>query len=124
MRTRSATRTRGRLRQDPAIPPKFEAMHVRSSVELADGSVLEARCDGPRGVWGTAPISETEHLIKARDCLATTLEPDAVQRCVALATRIDEQAPAHVRELMALAGVGSPRSWDCGSININVGLGR
>jgi hypothetical protein len=66
-------------------------------------------------VWRTAPISETEHLIKARDCLAATLEPDAVERCVALATRIDEQAPAQVRELMALVGAGSLRSWDRGS---------
>jgi hypothetical protein len=79
--------------------------------------------DGPRGMWGTAPISETERLTKARDCLAATLEPDAVQRCVALATRIDEQAPPQVRELMALVGAGSPGSWDRGSTS-NVGLGR
>jgi len=112
------------LRQDPAIPPKFEAMHVRVSVELADGSVLEARCDGPRGVWGQAPISETEHLIKARDCLAATLEPDAVDRCVALATRIDEQAPAQVRELMALVGAGSPGSWERGSTSTYPSTGQ
>jgi aconitate decarboxylase len=112
------------LRQDPAIPPKFEAMHVRACVELADGSVLEARCDGPRGVWGQAPISETEHLIKARDCLAATLEPDAVERCVALATRIDEQAPAQVRELMALVGAGSPRSRDGGSTSTYTSTGQ
>jgi aconitate decarboxylase len=112
------------LRQDPAIPPKFEAMHVRARVELADGSVLEARCDGPRGVWGQAPISETEHLIKARDCLAATLEPDAVERCVALATRIDEQAPAQVRELMALVGAGSTRSWERGSTSTYPSTGQ
>ena len=112
------------LRQDPAIPPKFEAMHVRVSVELTDGSVLEARCDGPRGVWGQAPISETEHLIKARDCLAAALEPEAVERCVALATRIDEQPPAQVRELMALIGAGSPGSWERGSTSTYPSTGQ
>ena len=42
-------------------------------VELEGGRVLEIRCDGPRGKWGTPPISEAEHLVKVRDCLATRL---------------------------------------------------
>ena len=54
----------------PRFPARFESMHVLASVELADGRVLETRCDGPRGVWGQAPISEQEHAVKARDCLA------------------------------------------------------
>jgi hypothetical protein len=77
-------------------------MHVLASVELADGSRFETRCDGPRGVWGQAPISDAEHAVKARDCLAAALSPDAVERCVALATHIDELDPAGVREMMAL----------------------
>src|SRR6185369_4641056 len=58
------------VRLDPAIPGRFEEMHVLLRVELDGGRVLEARCDGPRGKWGTPPISEGEHLVKIRDCLA------------------------------------------------------
>jgi aconitate decarboxylase len=92
------------LKQDPAIAARFETMHVLASVELTDGRILETRCDGPRGMYGRAPISEADHLVKVRDCLAVALAPEAVERCVALASRIDELAPAQVRELMALVG--------------------
>ena len=59
---------------DPAIPGRFEDMHVLLRVELDGGRVLETRCNGPRGKWGTPPISEAEHLVKVRDCLATRLD--------------------------------------------------
>ncbi|MGA3401586.1 MAG: MmgE/PrpD family protein [Acetobacteraceae bacterium] len=98
------------LRQDPAIPARFESMHVLASIELTDGRILETRCNGPRGVWGQAPISDAEHAVKARDCLAAALSPDAVERCIALATRIDELAPSQLGDLMALVGVAAPDS--------------
>jgi aconitate decarboxylase len=92
------------LRLDPEIPGRFEDMHVLLRVELDGGGVLETRCDGPRGKWGTPPISEAEHLVKVRDCLATRLEPAAVEAVIGLARQIDSLDAAGVRQLMQLAG--------------------
>jgi 2-methylcitrate dehydratase PrpD len=89
---------------DPAMPGRFEDMHVLLRVELDGGHVLETRCDGPRGKWGTPPISEAEHLVKVRDCLATRLEPAAVEGVIGLARQIDNLDAAGVRQLMQLAG--------------------
>ena len=92
------------VRLDPAIPGRFEDMHVLLRVELDGGRVLETRCDGPRGKWGTPPISEAEHLGKIRDCLATRLEPAAAEAVIGLARRIDDLDAAGVRQFMQLAG--------------------
>jgi 2-methylcitrate dehydratase PrpD len=92
------------VRLDPAIPGRFEDMHVLLRVELDGGGVLETRCDGPRGKWGTPPISEAEHLVKVRDCLATRLEPAAVEGVIGLARQIDDLGAAGIRQLMRLAG--------------------
>ena len=79
-------------------------MHVLLRIELDGGRVLETRCDGPRGKWGTPPISEAEHLVKVRDCLATRLEPTAVESVIGLARQIDNLDAAGVRHLMRLVG--------------------
>jgi aconitate decarboxylase len=92
------------LRLDPAITGRFEEMHVDLRIALDGGQVLETRCHGPRGRWGTPPISEAEHLVKVRDCLATRLAPAASERIIALARRIDDLDAAGVAELMRLAG--------------------
>jgi aconitate decarboxylase len=92
------------VRLDPAIPGRFEEMHVLLRVELDDGRVLETRCNGPRGKWGTPPISEAEHLVKIRDCLATRLEPSVAETIIELAGHIDEFDATGVRRLMQLAG--------------------
>jgi aconitate decarboxylase len=92
------------LRLDPSIPGRFEEMHVDLRVELDGGRVLETRCNGPRGKWGTPPISEAEHLVKVRDCLATRLSPAVAEPIINLARRIDELDAGGVRELMQLAG--------------------
>jgi 2-methylcitrate dehydratase PrpD len=89
---------------DPAIPGRFEDMHVLLRVELEGGRVLETRCNGPRGKCGTPPISEAEHLVKVQDCLATKLEPAAANRLIALAGQIDRLDAADLREMMQLAG--------------------
>ena len=94
------------LRMDKSIPARFETMHVMVAIELAGGRVLETRCDGPRGMWGQPPIAELDHLVKVRDCLATRLDSGAVERCIALASRIDTLAAPQVSELMALVGRG------------------
>jgi len=89
---------------DPEIPGRFEDMHVLLRVELADGRVLETRCNGPRGKWGTPPISEGEHLVKVRDCLATRIEAGKAEHIIELARRIDALDAAGVRDLLQLAG--------------------
>jgi 2-methylcitrate dehydratase PrpD len=89
---------------DPSIPGRFEDMHVLLRVELDGGRVLETRCNGPRGKWGTPPIGEAEHLVKVHDCLATRLEPAAAEAVIVLARRIDDLDAAGVRQLMQLAG--------------------
>jgi 2-methylcitrate dehydratase PrpD len=92
------------VRLDPEMPGRFEDMHVLLRVELDGGRVLETRCNGPRGKWGTPPISETEHLVKVRDCLATRLAPAAAEAVIGLARQIDTLDAAGVRRLMQLAG--------------------
>jgi aconitate decarboxylase len=92
------------VRLDPSIPGRFEDTHVLLRVELEGGRVLETRCDGPPGKWGTPPISEAEHLVKVRDCLATRLEPAAVEGVIGLARQIDHLDAAGIRRLMQLAG--------------------
>ena len=92
------------VRLDPTIPGRFEDTHVLLRVELDGGRVLETRCDGPRGKWGTPPISEAEHLVKVRDCLATRLEPAVAEDIIGLARQIDHLDAAGVRRLMHLLG--------------------
>lgn len=92
------------LTMDPTIPARFEAMHVTAAVELVDGSVLTARCDRPRGAWGAMPITSDEHLDKVRDCLSRRLSEVMVERCVALASNIDQLNPSEVAELLSIAG--------------------
>jgi aconitate decarboxylase len=92
------------VRLDPAIPGRFEEMHIDLCVELDGGRMLKTRCNGPRGRWGTAPISDAEHLVKVRDCLATRLEPAAGERIIELALNLDHLDTADVRHLMRVAG--------------------
>jgi aconitate decarboxylase len=92
------------LNMDPAIPARFEAMHVDAAVELLDGRVLTAHCDGPRGAWSKPRIGRDEHLGKVRDCLSRRLSDKLVDRCIALSVEIDQLAAADVSELMAIVG--------------------
>ncbi len=87
---------------DPGIPARFETMHVRLRVELNDGTALETRCDGPLGMWGQPKIDPADHLVKVRDCLSTRLSADAVEQCIALASRIDSLQPDEIGTLMKL----------------------
>jgi aconitate decarboxylase len=92
------------VRLDPAIPGRFEDMHIDLCVELDDGRMLKTRCNGPRGKWGTPPISDAEHLVKVRDCLATRLQPAAGERIIELARNLDHLDTSGMRQLMQLAG--------------------
>jgi aconitate decarboxylase len=94
------------LKMDPAIPARFDQMHVEASAELADGRVVHTRCDGPRGIWGSPPISEPDHLVKVRDCLGRVMPEAKADDLITLARRIDVLDSDGVRELLRLAGEG------------------
>lgn len=101
------------LHMDPAIPARFEKMHIELEVALKDGRTLHTRCDGPRGIWGGDPVSPDEHLVKVRDCLSARFAPDEVEQCATLAGRIDQLDSNGVAALLALlegsgADAGAP----------------
>ena len=91
------------------IPSLYTAgRYLDLEVELADGEVIRTRCERPRGSWGSPPISDAELHAKARDCLATYLQPDAVATCLDLCDRIDSLDGRGVRGLLRLASTGAP----------------
>lgn len=90
------------LEMDPAMPARFEAMHVDVVVTLEDGRTLHSRCHRPRGIWGGAPVPPEEHLTKVRDCLSVRFAPAEVKRCLALSSDIDRLDAGSVAALLAL----------------------
>jgi len=86
------------------IPAAFEDCYVDLEIDLVGGETLKTRCHGPRGIWGTPPISTDEHLIKVRDCLAAKLDSDGVERIVELGSRIEQLDPGELGEVIRLAG--------------------
>ncbi len=86
----------------PEIPARFDRMWLSARVEMDDGRVLEARCDGPRGIWGSPPISDADHLVKVRDCLSRRLPPDKAEALIALASRVETLDAAGVRQMVGL----------------------
>lgn len=98
------------LVQSPAIPASFETMHVTVSVRLADGRVVDARCDKPRGIFGGPPLAPQDHERKVQDCLARGLTDQAIAEVMELTSRFDSLDAAGIRRLMALTASPSPRS--------------
>jgi hypothetical protein len=92
------------LKMDPAIPTRFDRMHVEATAELADGRSEHTRCDGPRGIWGLPPITEADHLVKVRDCLGRRLAEAKAEQLIALAPEVDALDSDGVVELLRLAG--------------------
>jgi aconitate decarboxylase len=92
------------MNMSPDIPARFDKMHVEADVQLADGRTLHTRCNGPRGIWGSPPIREEDHLVKVRDCLATRLPPAAAEELIALARRAEDLDAAEVGRLLTIAG--------------------
>jgi aconitate decarboxylase len=88
----------------PDITSEYNAgRYVDLEIELADGTIVRGRCERPRGSWGAEPISEAEHIVKVRDCLAGSLVPAAIDECVELGSRFDELEADGVRRMLALA---------------------
>jgi aconitate decarboxylase len=94
-----------RLTRD--IPSIYTAgRYLDLEVGLADGSLVQTRCERPRGSWGAPPITVKEHHAKVGDCLATHLSPDAVAECIARCDEIDSLDAQEVRVLLRLASTG------------------
>jgi len=83
-----------------------DGRYLELEVETADGQVFQTRCDRPRGSWGAAPITEEEHHGKARDCLATWLDPEGVASVINGCDRITELDAGAVSALLNLATTG------------------
>jgi aconitate decarboxylase len=90
------------MNMTPEISSQFNKMSISADVEMTDGRKLHARCDGPPGIWGSPPISETDHLVKVRDCLGRRLPSDRSEAVIALAGRVETLDAAGVREILAL----------------------
>jgi 2-methylcitrate dehydratase PrpD len=89
----------------PDITSEYNAgRYIDLEIELADGTTIRERCERPRGSWGAAPISQAEHIVKVRDCLAGSLAPPEVDECMELGSRFDELDGNGVRRMLALAG--------------------
>ena len=84
------------------ITGNFDEMYVIAEATLDDGSTVTARCDGPRGKWGTPPIPEEDHLVKVRDCLSLKYDAETSERIIHLAGRYDELSAEDISSLMAL----------------------
>jgi aconitate decarboxylase len=88
----------------PDITTEYNAgRYVDLEIELADGTIARERCERPRGSWGAEPISDAEHVVKVRDCLAGSLAPAAIDECLALGSRFEALDGAGVRAMLALA---------------------
>lgn len=92
------------MTMSPDIPARFDRMWLEAEVELTDGRVLRTRCDGPPGIWGAAPISEDDHLVKVRDCLARKLPADRVEALIGMAGGVETLDAGGVRAMIGLVG--------------------
>jgi aconitate decarboxylase len=92
------------LTMTPDITTQYNAgRYVDLEIELADGTIIRERCERPRGSWGAEPISEAEHMVKVRDCLAGSLAPTAIDECIELGSRFEQLDGDGVRRMLALA---------------------
>jgi aconitate decarboxylase len=93
------------------IPSLYTAgRYLDLEIELDNGDLLRERCERPRGAWGAPPITTEEHREKARDCLATYLQPVAAAECIRLCSEMDSLDSQAVRALLDLASRGAPCS--------------
>jgi aconitate decarboxylase len=92
------------INMSPDIPARFDKMHVEADVQMTDGRTLHTRCNGPRGIWGSPPISDEDHLVKVRDCLATRLPQAKAEELIALARRTEQLDAAEVMQMLTIAG--------------------
>lgn len=89
-----------RLIPDDTIPAQFADMHVEVRVVQRDGTSVQTRCDGPKGLWNHAPITPQDHARKIADCLAVVLEPDAAAALARKLQQIDTLNAAALQDCL------------------------
>ena len=89
------------LTMSNSIVGSFEEMHVTVEVDLADGTMLHRRCDGPIGMWGAEPITEAAHAAKVADCVGGVLDAVSTAVLVDAVSGLDDLTNAEVRQLIA-----------------------
>ena len=95
----------------PDITTEYNAgRYVDLEIELADGTIVRERCERPRGSWGAEPISEAEHIVKVRDCLAGSLAPSAIDECIELGSRFEHLDANGVRRMLVARMRGGPHA--------------
>src|SRR5205823_15121325 len=79
------------LTMTPEITTEYNAgRYVDVEIELADGSLVRERCERPRGSWGAELISDSEHMVKVRDCLSGSLSSQAIEEFMRLGSRFED----------------------------------
>ena len=87
------------LHMDPEIPSDFEGMWTSVEIDTVNGNTYSARCDLPRGIWGT-PLRREERLTKFRNCASTLLSEESVDQCASIIENLDEAQ--NIRELIRI----------------------
>jgi len=70
------------------IPKDIDTTYTIVRVHRTDGSVVQGRCDVPRGFPGV-PLSRDERVSKFHDCVVGALEPAASERLLADVERLE-----------------------------------
>ena len=68
-----------RIEQDPAIPGRFDQMHVDVEVVLGGGRRISRHCSAPEGNW-KRPVAPERIEQKARSLLRRALPPEAAEK--------------------------------------------
>lgn len=73
-------------------------------LELLNGDLLEASCNGPKGSWGKEPISQKEHLEKVRECLSLAFSANDVESVIDVGYRLEELDGSEMSDFIRLLG--------------------
>jgi aconitate decarboxylase len=84
---------------DPAREGRFDRMMLDLILRCADGTLVEARCDGPPGIWGR-PCAPSELRTKAGDCVTAAFGSEKAHQILASAYAVDEFGHADLAALM------------------------
>jgi 2-methylcitrate dehydratase PrpD len=85
------------------IPSTLDRMWVEIRIRLDSGRLVTGKCVRPRGAWGS-PVSEQEHLVKARDCIRRVLSEDDTHNLIASLREFDRLNGEGIRALMRTLG--------------------
>ncbi len=89
------------LKQDPAIAGEWLNMRVRIEV-VAGGHSHAFTAAGPPGAWGQPPVTDAQHEVKLRDCLARGLAPTAIDDLLGLLGALESLDAAGIRRICEL----------------------